>query len=89
MMRRWLAGKLRTVATLLDGEDYRKLAADRWAFHLAQMRVTNKYIGTAERYIVALERALGEKASEIRKRHPGRFDTSRLVDAEAWSKTLN
>lgn len=88
-MRRLIAYGLRRAAVLLDGNDWEKRYNDFRSFHFAQVRATNKYVGTAERYIVALERALGEKAAEIRKNHPGRFDTSRLVDAGAWSKTLN
>lgn len=89
-MKRLIAYGLRRAAVLLDGQDWEKRYNDFREFHHMQMRATNKYVGTAERYIVALEKALGKKAADaIRKGHPGRFDTSRLVDAGAWSQYLN
>lgn len=78
---RWLARKLRQAAEKLDGETY---IPDRW--HRVNVAATNRYVGVAERYIVALEDALGvERTAAIRGKHPGRFDTRRLVDAGAWN----
>lgn len=89
-MRRLIAYGLRRAAILLDGQDWEKRYNDFRDFHFGQMKAVNQYVGTAERYIVALEKALGKTAADaIRKGHPKRFDTSRLVDAGAWSQYLN
>ena len=79
-MRRWLARKLRQAAERLDGEPF---ISARW--HIRNVQATNRYVGVAERYIIALEAALGaERVVAIRRNHPGRFDTKPLVDAGAW-----
>lgn len=81
-----LARLLRSIASAIDntGDPFRD-------FSVAAM---NRYIGKTERYVVALEaraRAAGVPDVELdglRGFH-GRFDTSRLVAAGAWSLEIN
>lgn len=81
-MRRWLARKLRKLAHRLDGASFVE-----WSWHEKHVEATNRYVATAEGYIIALEEALGkDRATAIRQKHPGRFDTKPLWDAGAWMK---
>jgi hypothetical protein len=80
-VRKRLAGFLRVAAYLIDGQDF---VNARW--HKASVEGMNRYIGRTERYILALEAALGKpRVCEIRSKHPGRFDTRNLHDAGAWN----
>jgi len=79
-MRSKLANALRRLATAIDGEE----TVSVW-LHKLNVVSTNKYIGTSERYICDLEKALGSHAMKIREKHPGRFDTQPLMDAGAWN----
>ena len=83
-MRRKIAGYLRVLAYLVDGEDY---VSARW--HKMGVEATNRYVGRTERYIVALETALEQSLGKpfvctLRKRYR-RFDTKPLIDAGAWN----
>lgn len=80
-MKARLAKCLRLLAYFLDGKQY---VVETW--HRLNVDLMNKYIGDTERYILSLEKALGpERVCELRKRHPGRFDTQKLHDAGAWN----
>ena len=79
-MKRKLANALRRLATAIDGQE----TVTPW-LHKLNVMSTNRYIGATERYICALEKALGARAIPIREKHPDRFDTQPLVDAGAWN----
>ena len=79
-MRKKLGGYLRVLAYLVDGQEF---VSARW--HKIGVEGTNRYVGRTERYIVALEEALGKpQVCELRKQHR-RFNTKPLVDAGAWN----
>jgi len=79
-MKRKLANALRHLASAIDGQE----TVSVW-LHRLNVMSTNRYIGEAERYICALEKALGPRAIAIREKHPGRFDTQPLVERGAWN----
>lgn len=82
MFRKLVAQKLRLVATLLDGREMIDLS-----WHERNVMAMNRYIGTAERYIIALEDLLKQVSPatvESLRREHGRFDTKPLRDAGAW-----
>jgi len=88
-IRRRLADRLRSVASLLDG---RQFVDARW--NRLNVNSMNSYIGQTERYILELEELIVDFApadesqadnivEDLRQKH-GRFDTKRFLDAGAW-----
>lgn len=83
-MRKRLAGYLRVLAYLVDGQEF---ISARW--HKTSVEATNNYIGQTERYIVALEVALEQSLGKpfvckLRQRYK-RFDTKPMLDAGVWN----